>query len=63
MAKSQLISDKFEDKIDPFDLDVFSPYIQNNIKRSVQRTQVSLHFPSGGAASGVSLYVFMFEIS
>jgi len=39
MAKSQLISDKFEDKIDPFDLDVFCPYIQNNIKRSVQRTQ------------------------
>lgn len=40
IAKSQLISDKFEDKIDPFDLDVFCPYIQNNIKRSVQRTQV-----------------------
>lgn len=39
MAKSQLINDKFEDKIDPFDLDVFCPYIQNNIKRSVQRTQ------------------------
>ncbi|GFG34353.1 hypothetical protein Cfor_08794, partial [Coptotermes formosanus] len=39
MAKSQLICDKFEDKIDPFDLDVFCPYIQNNIKRSVQRTQ------------------------
>jgi hypothetical protein len=41
MAKSQLISEKFEDKIDPFDLNVFSPYIQNNIKRSVHRTQVS----------------------
>ncbi|XP_069696321.1 conserved oligomeric Golgi complex subunit 1 isoform X2 [Periplaneta americana] len=39
MGKSQVISDKFEDKIDPFDLDVFCPYIQNNIKRSVQRTQ------------------------
>jgi hypothetical protein len=41
MGKSQVISDKYEDKIDPFDLDVFGPYIQNNIKRSVQRTQVS----------------------
>jgi hypothetical protein len=53
MAKSQLISDKFEDKIDPFDLNVFSPYIQNNIKRSVQRTQVN----------GSNLSVLMFEIS
>ncbi|KAJ9586645.1 hypothetical protein L9F63_019747, partial [Diploptera punctata] len=39
MGRCQVISDKFEDKIDPFDLDVFCPYIQNNIKRSVQRTQ------------------------
>ena len=40
IGRSQVISDKFEDKIDPFDLDVFCPYIQNNIKRSVQRSQV-----------------------
>jgi hypothetical protein len=40
MGKSQAISDKLEDKVDPFDLDVFCPYIQSNIKRSVQRTQV-----------------------
>ncbi|PSN54283.1 hypothetical protein C0J52_06981 [Blattella germanica] len=42
MGRSQIISDKFEDKIDPFDLDVFCPYIQNNIKRSVQRSQCLL---------------------
>lgn len=28
-------------KIDPFDYDVFYPYIQTNLKRSVQRVQVS----------------------
>ncbi|GLH04216.1 Conserved oligomeric Golgi complex subunit 1 [Gryllus bimaculatus] len=39
VGRCQEICDKFEDKIDPFDLDVFCPYIQNNIKRSVQRTQ------------------------
>lgn len=27
-------------KIDPFDYDVFYPYIQTNLKRSVQRVQV-----------------------
>ncbi|KAK7792119.1 hypothetical protein R5R35_009650 [Gryllus longicercus] len=39
VGRCQEICDKLEDKIDPFDLDVFCPYIQNNIKRSVQRTQ------------------------
>nr|CAD7402535.1 unnamed protein product [Timema cristinae] len=42
IGKSQEISDKFEEKIDPFDLDVFSQYIQNNIRRSVQKSQCLL---------------------
>lgn len=35
-------------KIDPFDYDVFNPFIQINIKKSVQRSLVgilSLHYP------------------
>ncbi|XP_047003358.1 conserved oligomeric Golgi complex subunit 1 isoform X1 [Schistocerca americana] len=39
MGCSQELCEKLESEVDPFDLDVFSPYIQNNIKRSVQRTQ------------------------
>lgn len=30
-----------ESKIDPFDLNVFMPYIDDNVKRSVYRTYVS----------------------
>jgi hypothetical protein len=33
--------EKFESKIDPFDLDVFQPYLQSNVKKSVYRLQVS----------------------
>jgi hypothetical protein len=36
MAKSQLISDKFEDKIDPFDFDVFCPYILRGVFRGLR---------------------------
>ncbi|XP_015609799.1 conserved oligomeric Golgi complex subunit 1 isoform X2 [Cephus cinctus] len=32
------VSDHVLSKIDPFDLDVFYPFIQTNVKRSVQRT-------------------------
>ncbi|XP_066999265.2 conserved oligomeric Golgi complex subunit 1 isoform X2 [Anabrus simplex] len=39
VGKCTELCDKFEDKVDPFDLDVFCPYIQNNIKKSVHRTQ------------------------
>lgn len=29
-------------KIDPFDYDVFNPFIHNNIRKSVQRSLVSI---------------------
>lgn len=40
VQKSQAICDKFRSKIDPFDLDVFYSYIQNNVKQSVLQHQV-----------------------
>lgn len=41
MQKSQSICDKLRSKVDPFDLDVFYSYIQNNVKQSVFQMQVS----------------------
>ena len=41
MELSQDICEFLRQKIDPFDYDVFYPYIQTNLKRSVQRVQVS----------------------
>lgn len=31
-------------KIDPFDYDVFNPFIHTNIKKSVQRSLVSISY-------------------
>ncbi|CAG9862952.1 unnamed protein product [Phyllotreta striolata] len=42
IAYSQEICDKFRSKIDPFDLDVFYSYLQNNVKRAVAQSQVIL---------------------
>lgn len=42
LQRSQEISDKFRLKIDPFDLDVFHRYLQNNVKQSVLQSQVIL---------------------
>ncbi|CAH1981180.1 unnamed protein product [Acanthoscelides obtectus] len=39
---SQDICDKFRSKVDPFDLDVFYPYLQSNVKRAVGQAQVIL---------------------
>lgn len=39
---SQEICDKFRSKIDPFDLDVFYSYLQNNVKKAVIQSQVSI---------------------
>lgn len=36
------ICQSLEEKIDPFDLDVFSPYIQNNVRQSVRHMQCLL---------------------
>lgn len=41
IERSQEICEILRQKIDPFDYDVFYPYIQTNLKRSVQRVQVS----------------------
>jgi len=32
------ITDKLESRVDPFDLDVFSPYIQSHLTRQTQRS-------------------------
>ncbi|CAH4021526.1 unnamed protein product [Pieris brassicae] len=42
MERSQEICEFLRQKIDPFDYDVFYPYIQMNLKRSVQRVQTLL---------------------
>ncbi|XP_047505586.1 conserved oligomeric Golgi complex subunit 1 isoform X1 [Pieris napi] len=42
MELSQEICEFLRQKIDPFDYDVFYPYIQMNLKRSVQRVQTLL---------------------
>ncbi|XP_053611473.1 conserved oligomeric Golgi complex subunit 1 isoform X2 [Plodia interpunctella] len=42
MEFSQNICEFLRQKIDPFDYDVFYPYIQTNLKRSVQRVQTLL---------------------
>jgi len=39
--KALAACEKFESKIDPFDLDVFQPYLQSNVKKSVYRLQAS----------------------
>lgn len=39
MKRSQNICDTLRAKIDPFDLDVFYPYLQTNVKRSVIQSQ------------------------
>ncbi|VEN51670.1 unnamed protein product [Callosobruchus maculatus] len=39
---SQDICDKFRSKVDPFDLDVFYPYLQSNVKRAVGQSQIIL---------------------
>nr|CAH7720903.1 unnamed protein product [Callosobruchus chinensis] len=39
---SQDICDKFRSKVDPFDLDVFYPYLQSNVKRAVGQAQIIL---------------------
>ncbi|XP_046432315.1 conserved oligomeric Golgi complex subunit 1 isoform X1 [Neodiprion fabricii] len=38
--KSSQICDDIQSKIDPFDLDVFYPFIHANVKKSAQRTQL-----------------------
>ncbi|KAB0795663.1 hypothetical protein PPYR_09724 [Photinus pyralis] len=42
VSKSQQICDNLRSKIDPFDLDVFYSYLQNNVKMSVLQSQVIL---------------------
>lgn len=39
---SQSICDTLEKTIDPFDLDVYYPHLQNSIKKSTQKLQVSI---------------------
>ncbi|KAJ8925268.1 hypothetical protein NQ315_009096 [Exocentrus adspersus] len=39
---SQEICDKFRSRVDPFDLDVFYSYLQNNVKRAVIQSQMTM---------------------
>jgi len=36
----RVIAEKLESRVDPFDLDVFSPYIHNHLTRQTQRSNV-----------------------
>jgi hypothetical protein len=38
--KARGLCESLEGRVDPFDLDVFNPHIQNHVKRAVQRLQV-----------------------
>lgn len=40
MNKSQSLCESFRSKIDPFDLDVFYSYLQNNVQKCVFQSQV-----------------------
>ena len=41
----QQLTEKLESHIDPFDLDVFSPYIYNHLTRQTQRSNVRRFAP------------------
>ncbi|KAH9518338.1 Golgi transport complex subunit 1 [Bulinus truncatus] len=38
--RCQTVIDRLEELVDPFDMDVFSPYIQANLHKQIQRTSV-----------------------
>lgn len=52
-TKSQEISEKLRSKVDPFDLNVFYPYLQNCIKRSVLQMTVSNFDDSNGELTAI----------
>lgn len=41
LSRLEKVTDHLEGLIDPFDLDVFTPHLNNNLSRLVQRTSVS----------------------
>uniref|UniRef100_A0A1B6L440 Conserved oligomeric Golgi complex subunit 1 n=2 Tax=Graphocephala atropunctata TaxID=36148 RepID=A0A1B6L440_9HEMI len=52
--KSQDVTTKMESKIDPFDLNVFMPYINDNVKRTAFQTQALLGVSGTSAGHTVS---------
>lgn len=44
VAKSQVLCENLRSKIDPFDLDVFYGYLQNNVQKCVFQSQVLICF-------------------
>lgn len=42
LCRIEKVTDRLEALIDPFDLDVFTPHLNSNLNRLVQRTSVSL---------------------
>lgn len=42
--RCQVIVEGLEEHVDPFDLDVFSPYMQANLMKATQRSAVSSSF-------------------
>lgn len=41
LLRIEKVTDRLEALIDPFDLDVFTPHLNSNLNRLVQRTSVS----------------------
>lgn len=41
LLRTEKMTDRLEALIDPFDLDVFTPHLNSNLNRLVQRTSVS----------------------
>lgn len=46
------MTDFLEGHIDPFDLDVFTPHLNSNLNRLVQRTSVSSRKRDGSGSTG-----------
>lgn len=56
IGKSQSLCENLRSKIDPFDLDVFYGYLQNNVQKCVFQSQVRIVLYS--TPGGISLFVF-----
>lgn len=50
--------DRLEEQVDPFDLDVFSPYIQANLIKQAQRCSVSCFFLFSKLKSSIEIFLY-----
>lgn len=56
---STKVSDSILSKIDPFDYDVFNPFIHTNVKKSIQRSLVNI-CPIFWYSINQCIYIIMF---